>query len=68
MGKKFGFFAKKNTPPLSESFEFQPRLAKRCSVPFPIQILIVVVGIGASYGGGLNQNFNVAIAGDIPKG
>ena len=37
-------------------------------VPIPTDVLMVVIGLLASYFGGFNKNFNVAIVGDVPTG
>lgn len=46
----------------------QPLLAKRTKIPFPIELLAVVLGTLASWLFTLNESYSVTIVGDIPAG
>ena len=46
----------------------KPRLAKRCSFPVPIQLIVVVVATGVSYGVDFEDKWNVKIVGELPTG
>ena len=48
--------------------KFQPKLEKQCSFPVPIQLIIVILGTGFSYGFSFNEEFGVPIVGYIRKG
>ena len=47
---------------------FQPRIAKRCSIPVPMQVVVVIIGTGLSFGLGFNENYKVDVVGEIPQG
>ena len=49
-------------------FVLKPRLAKLCSFPVPIQLIIVIIGTGVSYGFNFNEKYDVAIVGCVEKG
>ena len=46
----------------------QPRIAKRCSIPVPMQVVVVIIGTGLSFGLGFNENYKVDVVGEIPQG
>lgn len=47
---------------------FQPILAKRTKIPFPIELIVVIFGTVAARGLNLNEAYNVTTVGDIPAG
>ncbi|KAK4883429.1 hypothetical protein RN001_006748 [Aquatica leii] len=46
----------------------KPRLANKCSLPIPIELIAVVLGTVASYFLELPTNYNVSVVGVIPSG
>ena len=46
----------------------KPRLAKKCSFPVPIQLIVVVVATGISYGVGFETKWGVNVVGELPTG
>ena len=47
---------------------FQPRVAKKCSFPIPIQLIVVVAGILVSHFLELSEKYDVDITGPIQQG
>lgn len=47
---------------------FKPWLAKRFTIPFPIELVAVVLGTSASYLMNFHTNYNITIVGFIPTG
>ncbi|KRT81144.1 hypothetical protein AMK59_5643, partial [Oryctes borbonicus] len=47
---------------------FKPWLAKKTKVPFPIELMAVLVGTGVCYGFDFNKKYGLGIVGDIPTG
>lgn len=47
---------------------FQPKVAKLCSFPIPIEMLAVVIGTLVSMKMNLADTYNVLTVGDIPVG
>ena len=54
--------------PLKKLIPFQPRVAKKCSFPIPIQLIVVVAGILVSHFLELNKEYDVDITGPIRQG
>ena len=46
----------------------QPRIAKKCSIPVPMQVVVVIIGTGLSFGLGFDENYEVDVVGEIPQG
>lgn len=47
---------------------FKPLLAKRTKIPFPIELVAVVLGTVVCWAAGLHETYNVTIVGDVPAG
>ena len=52
----------------SDSFLFQPRLAKRCSFPVPIQLIVVAGATLFSYFLDFEEKFDIKVVGKLQKG
>nr|XP_022906818.1 solute carrier family 26 member 6-like [Onthophagus taurus] len=46
----------------------KPKVAKLCSFPIPIELMVIVFGTLISYLFSLNQNNGIKIVGEVPKG
>ncbi|KAK9751232.1 Sulfate permease family [Popillia japonica] len=47
---------------------FKPLLARKTRVPFPIELMVVVIGTAVCYGFDFHDKYGVTIVGDIPTG
>ncbi|XP_018576985.1 solute carrier family 26 member 10 isoform X2 [Anoplophora glabripennis] len=47
---------------------FKPWLSKKTRIPFPIELVAVVIGTTVSYFGNLNAKYNISVVGHIPTG
>ncbi|CAG9821141.1 unnamed protein product [Phaedon cochleariae] len=46
----------------------KPRLAKKTSIPFPIELVAVVIGTTASYFMDFTKNYGITVVGHLPTG
>lgn len=49
-------------------FLFQPRLAKRCAFPVPIEMIVVILGTLVSIYANLHETYGLSTVGTIPVG